>query len=902
LKYIAEKFRDDLLATPEISQVAIAGLPNLEFSIEVSETDMRRYGLTFSEISSAISEANINISGGKFDTRDEEILIRAWGRDYYAPELNDIVIRGNADGTSVYLRDVAIVKEKWEDVPDKTYYNNQPALVLNIDQTESEDIIQVANVTKQKINEFNDGHEVVKAKILDDRTIPLRQRIELLIKNGLIGLVMIVFALGIFLKLRLSFWVAVAIPFSFAGMFIVAGFWGITINVISLFGMILVVGILVDDGIVVAENIFSHFEKGKGAFEAAIDGTMEVIAPVTTSVLTTVIAFIPFFFLDGRMGLFMWQMALVVIFSLLFSLVEAFFVLPSHLAHSKALSQKNNIPRIRVKIDKYIQYLTHRMYAPTLRFALRYKYLTLMTPVALVLFTYGLLGGGIIGVTYFPFIDGDTIPVNVSLVSGRQEADTDALLARIENVVWQVNEEFKEKRPDGKDVILGIERDIGSNEFGDNGSHTGMLTIQLIDGEIRDLQSYVISNRIRELVGSIPEAQKITFGRVGHFGKPVSISLLGSDLDELAKASKLLRLELENYNELKDVTDTELRGRREVNISLKPRAHALGLTLRDIAGQVRQGFFGQEIQRIQRGRDEIRVWVRYKDSDRSSLNFLDQMRIRTPQGAEYPFSELADYSIERGVIRINHLERKREIKVEANLSNMEVDLPPILEEIELAIIPNILSQVHGVTASFEGQSRDQAKSKASMAKVFPVALLGMFILVVLVFRSYIQAILIFSLIPIGILGAIWGHGIQGLQLNILSLFGIIALSGIIINDSIVLIDKVNRNLRNGMTVYDSVYNAGLSRLRPILLTTFTTSFGLAPLIMETSRQAQFLIPMAVSVAYGLIFGTFILLIILPTGYMVINSMRFRVARFFIDKDITPELVEPAVKEKKLPAI
>ncbi len=901
LKYITEEFRDNLLSNDLISQVAISGLPDLEFSIEVSEADMRRYQLTFNEIASAVRKANVNISGGKIETETEEILIRVWGRDYHARELRDIPVRANSDGTFITLSDIAEIKEKWRDIPDKQYYNSHTALILGIDQAEGEDIIGIADYTNESVASFNETHENVTALVVDDRTVPLRQRIDLLIFNGIIGLILIMITLGFFLNLRLSFWVAVSIPFSFAGMFIIASFVGLTINVISLFGMIIVVGILVDDAIVVGENIYAHFEKGKSAYRAAVDGTMEVITPVATSVLTTVIAFTPFFFLDGMLGKFIWQIAVVVIASLLFSLFEAFFILPAHLAHSKGLKPHKEDSNIRKKIEKSIDYLTYKIYAPALKKTLKHKLITLVTPIALVFMTIGLIGGGVIGLTFFPFIDGDIIPINVSLVSGRQEADTDQILEKIENICWEINDELKNEREDGLDVITGISRQIGSNAFGDKGSNAGNLLIQLIEGEIRDMDSDVIGNRIRARIGDIMGVEKISFGVLGHFGKAVSISLLGNDYEQLNKAKDLLLAELKNFNTLKDVADTDQKGRREINIELKPKAYSLGLTLDDIAQQVRQGFYGQEIQRIQRGRDEIRVWVRYSDEDRSTLGQLDQMRIRTLNGNEFPFSELATYKIERGLTSISHLNRKREIKVEANQANHEDDLPPILAEIEIEVLPRVLGQVQGITAQFEGQSRDQAKIQKSMKTAFPMALMGMFILVILVFRSYAQSLIIFSLIPIGMLGAIWGHGIQGLQINMLSLFGIIALSGIIINDSIVLVDRINKNLRAGQKVYDAVYNAAISRLRPILLTTLTTALGLAPLILETSRQAQFLIPMAVSVAYGLLFGTFILLLILPASFLVLNSLRIRSASIVNQKAMTSEEVEPAVKELQIPS-
>ncbi len=896
LKYMAEELRDELLATDEISQVILSGLPSLEFSIEVSEVDMRRYQLTFDEIRQAVGQANVNISSGKIDNDDEEILIRAWGRNYYADDLLDIPVRGNPDGTVIHLRDIATVKEQWADIPNKTYYNGKYAAVLDINQTEDEDILAIAERANEIVDRFNETHETVKVAVLRDMTIPLNQRITLLVKNGLIGLVLIMICLSFFLNLRLSFWVAVSIPFSFAGMFIIANIAGITINIMSLMGMIIVVGILVDDAIVVGENIFAHYERGKPALKAAIDGTMEVIAPVFTAVMTTVIVFMGMFYLEGNMGEMIWQIALVVIASLLFSLIEAFFILPSHLAHSKGLKPQTKTPAIRKKIEEVIKYFTHQIYAPVLRAALRRKWIVIIIPLAFVMITVGLLGGGLIGVTFFPNVDGDEFPINISLVAGRQEADTDALLANIEDICWEVNEELKNERDDGLDVILSIKRDIGSNDFGETGSHAGRLFLRLLDGEQRGMESFEVANRIQNAVGPVPEAQNITFGKGGFFGKAVSISLLGNDVEQLSKAASLLKAELGDFASLKDVTDSDQRGRREIDITLKPRAHALGLTLQEVVGQVRQGFFGQEIQRIQRGRDEIKVWVRYRLEDRAALGILDQMRIRTLGGAEYPFSELAEYTIERGLTQVNHLNRKREIKVEANQANIKEDLPPILAEIEENVLPRVLNQVQGVTALFEGQSREQKKMMNSMRNSFSVAFLSMFILIVLVFRSYAQAGIIFSLIPIGVLGAIWGHGIQGLQISMLSVTGMMALAGIIINDSIVFVDQINRFLREGQKVEEATFNSGIARLRPILLTTLTTSLGMAPLIMETSKQAQFLIPMAAAVAYGLVFGTLILLIILPSAFLAFNSVRVRFAGIFSDGPVTAESVEPAVKE------
>jgi multidrug efflux pump subunit AcrB len=898
LKYIADRFRDDLILTEEISQAEIGGLPNLEISIEVSEEKLRRYGLSFTEIANAVRGFNINLSGGKFETRDEEILIRGYNRQYYAEEFDNIAVRGGRDGSVVFLRDVATVREKWEDSPEKVYFNGQPAVVLSISKTISEDILAIRERAQELIDQFNAEDNGIRMEILDDRTIALRGRLSLMINNGLLGLLLVMISLTFFMNLRLSFWVAIGIPFSFAGMFIFAGLYGITINVISLFGMIIVVGILVDDAVVVGENIYSHYERGKKPLQAAIDGTIEVFPAVVTSVATTIIAFLPYFFLDGRLGKFIWHVSLVVILSLIFSLIESLLILPAHLAHSKGLHPHKEDKPMRRRIENLIKWFTNDVYGPFLNRSMRHKWFTMAMPLALTLLVVGLLRGGFIKATFFPFIDGDTMPVNLSLTPGTQEHITDSLLARIEALAPAVNDRLREMRDDDADVLIKVRRQIGSNDFGETGSHTGKLNFELLPGEEREMDSFIIANIMREMTGEIPAAEKITFGQAGIFGRAVSLSLLGNNIDELQNAKATLKRELGAMDELKDITDSDQVGLREIRLELKPRAYALGLTLADVANQVRDGFFGREIQRLQRGRDEIKVWVRYREADRASIDKLREMRIRTADGRAFPFTEVATFHMDRGLILINHLDRLREIKVEADMVNPEGDIANILDYIRNEVMPEILAANPGVRVSYEGQSRSQQKVARSAQKAFPLALAGIVILMILVFRSYLQSLLVFGLIPLGVVGAFIGHGIHGIPVNMLSLFGIIALSGIIVNDSIVFIDQINRNLRKGMEVVAAVHKAGISRMRPILLTTFTTVLGLGPLILEKSRQAQFLIPMAVSVAYGLILTTFLILLILPSAFLVLNRLRLGWYRHIRGQQVSARDVEPAIREMR----
>jgi multidrug efflux pump subunit AcrB len=895
LKQVAESFRDRLLELPGISQVAVEGLPEREISIEVREESLRRYGLTFAQVAAAVSGGNVNLTGGKLDTHKEEYLIRALGRGYQADDFRDLPVRGSAGGAVVRLEQVAQIEERWEDNPQRIHFNGRPAVLVNVDKTISEDILEVAELCRLQVEGFNEQGLPIRAEVIEDRTQTLRDRLNLLIKNGIMGLMLVVACLWLFLNVHISFWVAIGVPFSFFGMFIVAGLVPITVNVISLFGMIIVVGILVDDAVVIAENIFSHHERGAPPLKAAIEGTMEMVWPVLTSVATTVVAFSPFFFLDGNLGKFIWQMALVVIASLCFSLVEAFLVLPAHLAHSRSLQKNARVPRLRQWINNRIQGFTQGVYSPLLAWALRNPLLTLALPAAMMLIVFGLVRGGQVGLTFFPFIDGDDFPVNVSLNSGSQEQDTERVLLRIEQAVEEVNREIAAERDDSLRVVTGVTRTVGSNDLGDRGSHAGNLDVLLVPTEQRQMDSFEIANRVREKVGAVPGARSLTFGRVGTFGKPVSISLRGRDLEQLDLARDVLIAELQQIPELKDITDSDQEGPRELVLSLKPLARTLGYSLRDITQQVRHGYFGLQAQRLQRGQNELRVWVRYDRDAASSLGELKRMRIQGSGGTDHALGDLMEIAFGRGISSIQHQDGQRLIKVEASLSNEGADVPPILERIRETGFKAVDERTRDVTAAFEGQSRQQAKEAASIRKAFSVAMIINLLLLVLVFRSWGQALLIFALIPMGLVGVVMGHWIHGIQLNMLSLYGIIALAGIIVNSGIVMVDQINRNLVSGMDMGSAIQRAGVARLRPILLTTLTTVLGLGPLVLETSRQAQFLIPMAVSVAWGLLFGTVILLLVLPCGFLALSGIRRLWARLD-GAPFVPESLEPAVKE------
>lgn len=894
LKKVSREVEDDLLAIEDLSKLTITGFPEEEIEVTFREQDLRANNITFEEAALKIRQTNIESTGGTIKTEKEELLIRANNKNYTAKEFQDIVIKSNPNGGIVRLSQVADIADKWEDKPQRTYIGGVPGVVIQVQNTLEEDMITIADNVKKYIEDFNIKNEEVKALIVEDSSITLNQRIDLLTTNGMIGFFIVLLLLAMFLHYRLAFWVALAIPISFAGMFLLASILGVTLNVISLFGMIVVIGILVDDGIVIAENIYQHFEKGAKPFEAAINGTMEVLPAVFSAIITTVIAFSAFFFIDGRLGDFFREMAIVVIFSLVFSLVEGALILPAHIAHSKALKRNEKPNAVMRGLDKMMSILRDTIYGPVLNWAVRFNYPTLAICVAGLMITFGALQGGFIKSTFFPVIPRDNYSVDLKLPAGTRENITIDILNRIENVTNEVNEEFsKEFFEEGVYPIVKLQKNVGP------ATYQGNIQVSLLDGETRgDITARKIIAKVRAKLGEVPEAETLTFSSGSPFGKPLSVSLLGSDPNQLDLAITAVKQNLSKISDLKDIVDNNQQGLKEISLELTPQAYNLGFTLQNVIGQVRQGFFGAEAQRIQRGEDEIRVWVRYDLADRSDISDLADMRIRSASGNSIPLSELATFTTERGVIDINHIDGEREVRIEADVSNDGVSISDITNDVKNVILPETLKDFPSVRASFEGQDRQQAKTQKSLALVMPLIFMMMFFVIVITFKSVSQGLIVFALLPFGFIGVGLGHWIHGLPISLFSILGVIALIGIFVNDALVFITTFNERIKDGMDVKAAVIETGRARFRPILLTSITTIAGLAPLIFEKSFQAQFLIPMAISVAYGLLVGTFILLVLIPALLIISNKSKVGLVKLYTGESIAPEMVEPANPAKQ----
>ena len=892
LKKLAREVEDDLRRMDGISQIELSGFPEEEIEIAVRERDLRAYNLTFQEVAQSVARANILTTGGTVRTETEDYLIRANNRSYYGDELDFIAVKATPDGNIIRLSDVAEVRDIWNENPDRLYYNGVPAIQISIESTNSEDLISAADQVNEYILEYNVNHDGVQLSVTADRSTTLKERTQLLMENGLLGIFLVLILLSLFLRPRLALWVAIGLPVSLIGMFIFAAMFGVTINVLSLFGMIIVIGILVDDGIVIAENIYHHYEEGKNPIQAAVDGTMEVLPAIVSAILTTLIAFSTFWFIDARIGEFFGEVSTVVFITLSISLIEALIILPSHLAHSSALTPGAKVFLFNRWADKAMDWMRDKLYLPVLTFFLNHRLFAFAVPMAILIVTIGAIQGGIIRTTFFPNVASDQITITLRMAQGTNEMITDSVISIVERATWVVNDDFTERQEGNLQVVQNAIKRIGP------GSSTATLRLNLLPGEDRNFAASEIAVAIEEEVGKLHGIESIEYGSATNFGgKPVAVALTGENIAELKGAKEALKQALNEYPLLKDISDNDPLGIKEVNVRLRQNAYLLGLTLNDLMSQVRAGFFGLQVQRFQRGQDEIRVWVRYDLENRGSVKNLDDMWIVTPTGDRVPLSEIAEYEIARGEIAINHLNGRRQIQVEADLKDPSQSATAILADIRENVLPPIIGRYPSVSPLYEGQNREAMKVQKSVQVVVPVILFLIYAVIAFTFRSYSQPLILLLLVPFSLIGVSWGHYVHNFSINMLSWLGIIALIGIVVNDGLVFIGKFNGYLKQGLDFKESLMSAGRSRFRPIFLTSITTMAGLGPLIFEKSRQAQFLIPMAISIAYGIAIATLITLLLLPVFLDIANSIKLNARWLFTGKKPSRESVERAIKER-----
>lgn len=898
LKEKADKIEQDLLNDDEISQIQVIGYAPIIISVEIDESALIRHNINFDLISTAIKLSNIDISAGSIKTSKDEIIIRSNNRNTSTYGVENIVVFSNRNGDIVRLKDLAKVSLVFSDIAVKSYVNGDRAINFIIKKTPEEDIKKIANVLEEYIEIFNSENPDFEIVTLFQFADMLDERIKTLSDNLLLGLFLVSIVLGLFLSFRLSLWVAFGIPFSFIGMISIGLIYGMTINMISLFGMILVVGILVDDGIVIAENIYSHFERGKTPMQAALDGTMEVITPVFTSVLTTVFVFSTLLFVGGQMEM-MQEMAFSVIAALLFSLIEAFLILPSHLASKEVLQKDKNTKysKFKQQVEKKVMQLRDWYTNININFVENYRK-HVWTPILMMVIVIILLATGIIRWTFFPSVPFNEVKIEFSYKPGEREFRTENFLWYLDTIISNYNKELIEEYNDT--IFTDVSLTVGFTEnLGISGSHVGGVRVAVKENEL--ISTIEISNELKRRIhpDSIAVMEKISVGGVQQFGKAVSISLQSEDDKELKDAVNWLKSGISSINMVKEVIDNGGIGNREIHINLKEKAYALGLNEATVMKQIRQGFFGEEAQRLILGRDEIKIWLRYPENDRNSIEDLNKVKIKTLNGAMYPLEEIANYEFKRGRVKINHINGTKEIRVDATLFNAEFS-GDVNEQIERDYLSVLANNYPNVQYKIMGQAEKAADSGKRLGIAFLISIILITITISLNFKSFYQARIILMVVPLGIFSAILGHGIIGKPFSIMSVWGVVALIGILVNDAIVMLDKYNRNLKIGMTMKEAVINAGKSRFRPIILTTITTFVGLAPLILEKSFQAQFLVPMAISVAFGVLFSTIILLLYFPSLILYFNDLRRARWWLWIGGKVPPTRmqVEPYTKLNK----
>jgi multidrug efflux pump subunit AcrB len=888
LEETADRVENDLRALPNISQIDVYGYSDEEIEIAVRENDLRSFGLTFQDIANAIAQQNIEITGGRIKS-DTETIIRSDHREYNANELLDLTVKVLPDGRRVELRDVADIREDRSESTNAAFYNGKRAITITVNTLNEENILDAADAVEQYIEQFNRRGGSVELVLVQDGTVNLKERITLLQENGILGAILVFILLALFLRIRLAFWVALGIPISFLGMFIIANLTGITINVLSLFGMILVIGILVDDGIVVGENIFQHYERGKSRLRAVIDGTVEVFPSVLSAILTTCVAFSFFLFIEGRLGEFFGDVAVVVIAALGFSLIEVLLFLPAHLAHIKDLTDEAKPNKIKEQVEQLLIKFRDVVFQPIMDFALTHKFFTSMVVTAAFILTIGAFRGGLIQGVFFPNIEQTTVNITLEMPSGTAERVTMETMDYIMSRTLDLNEEYANREDIGKELFTHYDLKYGPQ------SNQALATIYLVGSEERSIRSFDISNDIRKKVGPIPNVEKLSYATQSPFGKPINISLAGNDYSKLRAAVDELKEAILATGEAKDLVTNDKADQPELNVSLNDAGRAMGFTELSLISQIRNGFFGYEAQRLQRGDDETKVWVRYALEDRSSLNQLEDMQVRAPDGQLVAVKDIARLDRKDGLIAINHRDGRREIALEGEIASLDVNVVQLLSRVKEELLPPILAKYPGIDVSFEGQQRDTAKLQRSIASVGPVILILILALLIISFRSYSQSFALLMLIPFGLIGAAWGHYIHDQPMSILSFLGLIALIGVLLNDGLVYINAFNGYLADGIKFNDALKKTTLSRFRPIFLTTVTTSAGLGPLIFEKSFQAQFLIPMAISIAYGMIVGSLLIIIFLPITLTLTNRVKVLLKWLWDGEKPERESVEQAVR-------
>ena len=942
LRNVAERVRDELLQLPSVSQAELIGVRDFQIDIEIPEKTLRRYGLTLQDVARLVRRENIEVPGGTMKTDLQEVLLRGKNKHEIGHEIAKVPLVTDPNGVVLTAGDLGEVRDEFADVTALHRINGRPGLVVRVEKTSEEDLMAITGEVRQFVEQAGraGGFELLpgyELKFWSDTSIMVQDRLNLLTRNGLQGLVLVFFVLAVFLEFRLAFWVALGIPIAILGASAFMICTGQTLNMLSMFAFLMALGIVVDDAIVVGENIYAHRQMGKRFVSAAVDGTVEVLPSVLASVTTTIIAFVPLMFVPGVMGKFIAVMPLVVIAMLIVSLIESTFILPCHLSHgiedsaeghgAKALSPVGRArqfvwrfpwlirwtiglvwlavvalvwfflyPFVRIShvlndwSSRILHAMIERVYSPAIRLALRFPGIMVACAAAFLMLSSGLILGGVVPFNVFPKLDANTILANIEYPDGTSAKVTDDATRLLEDAIWQVNEEFAET---GQSIVTLTHRTVGKTVGADmaggsdtsSGSHVGGLSVELVETEKRDVSSNEIvaawrKRVLKGLEGENPGEKRIlpagheslSFGSagIGPGGAPIEFRMLASpaQMASLEDAVEECKARLDQYPGVFDIVDNSRPGKWEFQLAVKDSAKAMGVPLADLAGTVRAAYYGEEVMRLQRGRHEVKLMVRYPREERRSLANFDDIRIRTGGGAERPLTELVDLNVAQGYSAINRLDQMRAIAITADVEETEANAQEIVNDLRANFLPGLLEKYPNVRVRWEGQQEQRTESVTGLAKGLAIALAVMFALLTFEFRTYLQPLLILAVVPFGTIGAVAGHWVLGIPVSLFSIFGMVALTGVVVNDSIVLIDFMNRRVRSGVPLVEAILDAGRRRFRPVMLTSVTTIAALLPILLERSMQAQLVIPMATSLAFGLLFATVLVLLLVPTFYFI----------------------------------
>ncbi|MCY4565559.1 MAG: efflux RND transporter permease subunit [Gammaproteobacteria bacterium] len=871
MKNLAERIRDEIMALDEVSYAEVRGSRPFEISVQIPEITLRQYGLTLDQVALAIRAWSVDLPGGSIRSEGGDIRLRTKGQAYTGEEFERIVLISREDGTRIRLGDIATIEDAFAETESYAFFNGKRSFGIAVMSTEDENELDVTAAVRAYVEEAGAAMPPgVKMESWGDVSQHLESRMNMMFKNMFIGAILVFAILGLFLHLKFAFWVIVGLPVAFLGalMMLPLPAIGISINVISVFGFILVLGIVVDDAIVVAESVYAETEREGYSTTNIVAGARRVAVPATFGVLTTIMAFLPMLFTGGALAALTGSVGWVVVLCLAFSLVESKLILPSHLAIMRSSHVSGSGKGPAEVVDRWLKDFIDRRYKPMLNLAIRHRYTTLSLFLGLLILTVSLVLGGKVRYVFFPEVEQDMLAANLELYDGAPESLVASVVERMNGALGRVNEQLKDETGTDEDIIKNVFTYIRDGRF-------GFFFVELAGGEDREVTPQAVEQRWRSEVGEIPGARELRFMSTMHMGggPPIDFKLAGRDFGQLERAAADLEEHLAGFDGVFEIQVSANAGPEEVRLAIKPEAEASGLTLQELGRQVRTAFYGAEAQRIQRGDQEVRVMVRYPRSERQSLGNLENMWVRTPDGRELPFAAVAEYALEQGYDSIQRVDGQRSIRVTARTDLNVVEPGQITSEITEDYMPQLRARYPGISTDVAGSAYEERVGFIQVLIGFGIALFGIYALMAIPLRSYLQPLIIMGVIPFGIVGAVFGHMLLGLAVSAVSIMGIIALSGVVVNDSLIMVDFVNKAVASGSNQIEAAIQSGAARFRAILLTSLTTFFGLIPMVLETSMQAQIVIPMAVSVAFGILFATLITLVLVPSLYVIAGDIK-----------------------------